>query len=337
TETGERVLLFRAQEARDVVPHALRARGRIVDDVAAYATRFTQDPSFEENVAAADILTFTSSSTVAGFCSALGDARAAAAGKIVACIGPITAETACDAGLHVGALTFGFGGLPFAAILLAFFVPSVILSRVGRARKRKLMDIDKGGARDAWQVLANGGIGTVCAIVAGSGGLVVWFCAFAGAYAAAAADTWGTEIGTLAAGQPRSVLTLRPMPAGLSGGVTLRGTLAEIAGAAWIASIATVGLHFVPYADRILPSSGARLISTIAVAGIAGAVVDSILGATVQELRRCAACDRTCETNPHVCGAPTSLVRGIRGFTNDLVNGAATLTGAVTAFALARG
>src|SRR6202044_93779 len=62
-----------------------------------------------------------------------------------------------------------------------------------------------------------------------------WFVAFAGAYAAATADTWGTEIGTLAAKPPRSILTGKPLATGLSGGVSAPGTAAEVAGSVLIA------------------------------------------------------------------------------------------------------
>ncbi len=227
----------------------------------------------------------------------------------------------------VGTLTFGAGTLGTALLLLAFFISSTLLSRAGKARKRELVDIGKGGARDAAQVLANGGVGTVCAVVwaladRGSGSSL-WFIAFAGAYAAATADTWGTEIGTLAGGAPRSIFTFRPIATGLSGGVTRTGTAAEIAGAVWLA-VATA-----------ISTRTAGIIVPVALGGISGALVDSLLGATLQELRRCPACERTCETNPHLCGTPTTLVRGVRGFSNDLVNLIATLTGATTAWLLA--
>ncbi|GAC1543134.1 MAG: uroporphyrinogen-III C-methyltransferase [Candidatus Velthaea sp.] len=108
TQPGDRVLLFRAQEARDVVPEALRAAGRTLDDVAAYKTRTVLDPNFAEKVAHADIVTFTSSSTVAGFIENIGDVHAALAGKVIACIGPITAGTARDAGMHVDVIADAF-------------------------------------------------------------------------------------------------------------------------------------------------------------------------------------------------------------------------------------
>jgi uroporphyrinogen III methyltransferase/synthase len=101
TKLGDRVLLFRAQEARDVVTGALRAHGRTVDDIAAYATRIVDDPALRERAAAADIVTFTSASTVAGFIQNVNDAAALLATKTVAAIGPITAAAARDRGIRV--------------------------------------------------------------------------------------------------------------------------------------------------------------------------------------------------------------------------------------------
>ncbi|MDE2481781.1 MAG: uroporphyrinogen-III C-methyltransferase [bacterium] len=104
THDGERVLVYRAQEARDVLPQMLEDAGRRAHVVAAYKTIFDVDPEFANKVARADILTFTSASTVHGFVELLGGAeraREAARGKLVACIGPITAEAAEGTGLHV--------------------------------------------------------------------------------------------------------------------------------------------------------------------------------------------------------------------------------------------
>ncbi len=80
SQPGEKILLYRAQEARDVLPERLRAAGREPWIVAAYKTVFTQDAEFAGKVARSDILTFTSSSTVRGFAHNLGgDAHAAKA------------------------------------------------------------------------------------------------------------------------------------------------------------------------------------------------------------------------------------------------------------------
>lgn len=217
-------------------------------------------------------------------------------------------------------MTFGYGGPGGAAVLLGFFVSSTLLSRVGRARKRRIAgDIGKTGPRDAWQVLANGGIATVAIVAGGPLGVA----AFAGAYAAANADTWGTEIGMLARQEPRSILTGRPLGTGISGGVTIVGSLAEVAGALFIAAFAFAGWPAYP-----------PLAVAANVGGIAGALLDSLLGATLQERRWCPACERECENDPHGCGTATIHRRGFAWVRNDGVNLAATAGGALIAAAL---
>jgi uncharacterized protein (TIGR00297 family) len=220
------------------------------------------------------------------------------------------------AAFAIGAIVFGAGGWQAALVLFAFFIPSTLLSRVGKARKRALLDIGKHGPRDAWQVLANGGIAALCVLLALRFGVPLW-AAFAGAFAAASADTWGTEIGTLAAGKPRSILTFAPIEPGLSGGITFAGTLATVGGATCVALVAWLA-HIAPFFP-------------IAAAGIAGAFLDSALGASAQALRHCASCNADCETNPHHCGAATTLRRGFGWMENDAVNFAATLGGAAIA------
>jgi len=103
SNAGDRVLLYRASDARDALPRALEAARRHVTDVAAYKTVVAHDPDFAGKVERADVLTFTSASTVRGFVALLGsnDPVEAARGKCIACIGPITAEAAGAAGFHV--------------------------------------------------------------------------------------------------------------------------------------------------------------------------------------------------------------------------------------------
>jgi uroporphyrinogen III methyltransferase/synthase len=94
-----RVLLPRAAVARQVLPEGLRAAGFAVDVVEAYRTEVAP-PSQQARAAAADAdaVTFTSSSTVTGYLEAVGRE---AVPPVVACIGPITADTARRCGLTV--------------------------------------------------------------------------------------------------------------------------------------------------------------------------------------------------------------------------------------------
>ena len=95
-----RVLVPRAATARDVVPDGLRAKGWDVEAVEAYRTvPVVPSPEDAARAAGADAITFTSSSTVSHFVSA-----GIAVPPVVACIGPITAQTARDAGITVDAV-----------------------------------------------------------------------------------------------------------------------------------------------------------------------------------------------------------------------------------------
>ncbi|MCB1013903.1 MAG: uroporphyrinogen-III synthase, partial [Acidimicrobiales bacterium] len=96
---GGRVLLPRAAVARDVLPDGLRAAGWQVDVVEAYRT-VTASPTAREREAAAtaDVITFTASSTVERYLEVKGDDPVP---PVVACIGPVTADTARAHGLTV--------------------------------------------------------------------------------------------------------------------------------------------------------------------------------------------------------------------------------------------
>jgi uroporphyrinogen-III synthase len=97
---GERpMLLARAAVARDVLPEGLAAKGWRVDVVDAYRTRPAPlDDHRAAALADAEIVTFTSSSTVTNFLATVGRD---AVPPVVAAIGPVTAATAREHGLHV--------------------------------------------------------------------------------------------------------------------------------------------------------------------------------------------------------------------------------------------
>ncbi len=128
---GRRILLPRASVARDVLVAELQAAGAFVDEVAAYRTLpvSSDDAQGREVVRLLQagelhILTFTSSSTVRNFMQWLVSAAPDMAAKlrenapgerlpIIACIGPVTAQTARELGLHprIEATTFTIDGL----------------------------------------------------------------------------------------------------------------------------------------------------------------------------------------------------------------------------------
>ena len=213
-------------------------------------------------------------------------------------------------------------GWNWAILLIAYFGVSSLLSKLGSRRKRTLLSgvVDKTGARDATQVMANGFPFLLCALVVtirpGANDFD-WMTSAAASLAASAADTWATEIGTLVGHSPRSILTWRHMAVGESGGVTFPGWIAAVAGAAFVGGVATLnGLNALAFPFIVL-------------GGIAGALIDSIVGASVQRRSWCDACGQATEMRVHTCGAGTRHIGGFAWLENDGVNLIATMTGAL--------
>ena len=222
----------------------------------------------------------------------------------------------------VGGLVFGLGGLPWATLLLAFFISSSAFSRAFKGRKTLMNEkFAKGSRRDWGQVLANGGLGALLAICQALFPEQDWpWIAFAGGMAAVNADTWATEIGVLSASPPRLVTTGRVVERGTSGGVTALGSLAALAGAVLIGGLAALFSS---------PVNTIALGVAIGIGGLGGTFFDSFLGATIQAIYTCPACQKETERHPyHGCGAQTSLQRGWRWLNNDWVNFACSLAGA---------
>jgi uncharacterized protein (TIGR00297 family) len=211
-------------------------------------------------------------------------------------------------------------GWSWALLLILYFVSSTLLSRLGRQKKHERTTgvLEKPGPRDAQQVMANGFVFFYAAWSAafGIGSPHVWMAIGAGSLAASAADTWATEIGTLVGHPPRSILNGRPLRVGQSGGVSVAGSLASIAGAAFVAAVVAIAGW---------PGS---LVLPVVLGGLAGSVADSFMGATVQQHRWCDACEQGTEMFIHRCGAVTRHVGGLTFIENDAVNLAATAVGA---------
>lgn len=102
---GARVLVPRAETARDALPEGLRARGAAVDVIPVYRTV----PALRNGAALAgeilagriDVVTFTASSTVRYFVESVGREAATSGRFRGAVIGPITAATAREYGIPV--------------------------------------------------------------------------------------------------------------------------------------------------------------------------------------------------------------------------------------------
>lgn len=230
--------------------------------------------------------------------------------------------------LAVGTITAGFGGWTWFAVLAAFFISSSLLTSFKGNQKRQIeKQFSKTRPRDLGQVLANGGLAALLAVMfAASNQRPVFFVVFLGVMATANADTWATELGVLSRGRVWAIWGGRRVARGTSGGVSLLGTLAGLAGALTIGIVGGVG-DFLSQ-DLTLPMRYSILAA--ASGGFLGCLIDSLLGATLQARFKCSWCGQVTEKSNH-CGGSGEIAGGWPWLDNDLVNAISSFLGGVIA------
>lgn len=211
--------------------------------------------------------------------------------------GSLSVDGALATGLLAGVVV-STAGPAWLLPLFVFFLSSVLIGRLlpvaddaGDAKDRQ--------PRDAVQVLCNGGVYGLVALLGGDPVLLLV------TMAVATADTWGSEIGKYIRQPTYDILRGRRVPAGLSGGVSAAGTLGAGAGAVLAAGCG-------PFLLDAYPLTTALAVSSF---GFAGMLLDSVLGAALQARYRGADGRPTDRARP---GSP--LIGGYRWMTNDLVN-----------------
>jgi uncharacterized protein (TIGR00297 family) len=254
---------------------------------------------------------------------------------VVAYLRHSVTATGAVVGAGVGMVIYLSGGGFYWSILMAFFASSSVIGRItgrrgaGADRRRQAESIHaKGGRRDGVQVLANGGLAALMAAAHALSGRPLFMLGYAIAIAAATADTWASEIGVLSSRDPVSILTLKPIPRGTSGGVSPLGLVASTGGALFIGLWFAVGYVVVHGWNEVELMA---MVAAITGGGFLGSLLDSVLGATVQaqywdESRRAHT-----ERRHTSAGNPNRLVKGFHYLTNDAVN---ALSGALAAAAL---
>ena len=173
-------------------------------------------------------------------------------------------------GVLVGVPIYACLGPPGFALLVLFVVGGSSLTRLGYDRKRRSGNAQEhGGRRGARNALANAGVPVLCAVLYASGVSDEFSAAYVAAVGAAFADTAESEVGQLSRRAPRLLTSLRKVPPGTDGAVSLTGTLAGVAAAGLTAALGLIlGLVASP--------AGALL---VALAAYLGTVADSLVGA----------------------------------------------------------
>lgn len=168
------------------------------------------------------------------------------------------------------AITAGLG-LPGLALMIAFFVIGTAATKLGyRVKVARGIAQEKGGARGWRHALANGGVPALLALAAAMAPPPLrdlLALAYAAAVGTAAADTCSSEVGKAYGRRTFLVTTLRPVPPGTEGAVSLEGTLGGFAGALLVGATGVlVGLF------------GWTAAVLVAVAGLLGSLAESVIG-----------------------------------------------------------
>lgn len=183
------------------------------------------------------------------------------------------------AAIILGSSIFVFGGIIPFILMLVFFISSSIISRIAKIKKISLEKIhEKGDARDFIQVIANGGIALICVILFQVTKDIKFLIASAVSFSVSNSDTWASELGVLSKGNTRSILTGKIIEKGVSGGVSLLGTLSAFLGATVIGLSYTIIYIFTFGYDKSI----VKILLLITLLGFLGSILDSILGVTIQ-------------------------------------------------------
>ncbi len=219
---------------------------------------------------------------------------------------------ALPAALLLALILFFAASWQWVAVLSVFFVGGSLSSRLVPAAG------DATG-RNARQVFANGGIAACCAVGYFLTKDTAWVFAFLTSVASSMADTLSSDLGIRGGQQPIDIIYRKPLQKGMSGGITLLGTLAGLGGAILLASMG--GLLF--------PISIWQVF-VVAVLGFLGMVADSVIGSLWQAKYR-----DVSGTMSESEGKGKILIHGIPAITNDAVNFLANALVTATAFLVA--
>lgn len=161
------------------------------------------------------------------------------------------------------------GGIPILTPLLFFFLSGSFLPRLLPPQHQS--DKKSGKARDAAQVIANGSVYTTIALLHALYPQPYYPVLMAIALSTATSDTWASDIGLGIPSATINISNFRRISPGVSGGISLTGTIGGLAGALSIALI----YYFIIQQN---------LLHTIYItaAGFAGMIIDSLLGSKLQ-------------------------------------------------------
>ena len=196
-----------------------------------------------------------------------------------------------------------FGNMGFY-VLISFFVGSLITDKIKKRKKRVDTITKKDGTRDIIQVIANGIVPMFMAVMYDVTGEVAFLIAYVASFAEAFADTVASGLGVFSKGT-FDLFKMRKCECGISGGMSVIGTLSSLVAAALI--------------SLYLANLSWGYVLVAAASAFLGVIFDSFLGSVFQIKFKCTECGKITERYTH-CDKPTKQIAGFAFFDNDVVN-----------------
>ena len=216
--------------------------------------------------------------------------------------------------LFISSLFIWLGYIELLLIQYYMFASSSFITNYKKDKKKEFEKVvSKSGPRDYIQAFCNLGVGLICMLLYFiSKHNPVFLAAFIGSVAAANADSWASEIGGLSKTQPVLITNFKKTEKGISGGITLLGTLGGIAGAFFIVFLSVLTFIFIKIGSYRI-NELLFYVSFIAV--IMGFLLDSYIGACFQALYRHHTSNNITESETN-----NDLIKGYAWLNNDMVN-----------------
>ena len=207
----------------------------------------------------------------------------------------------------------------------SFFVGAIIVDKIKNKAKKPSRDDseDHEDCRNYMQVLANGMVAFVASTAFAITESRIFIVPFVASLAEAFSDTVASGIGAFAT-KTYDPFKRQKCDSGLSGGMSLEGTLASLVGACLISFIA-YAIGFFGY--------GIKEFLIVTACAFFGALLDSFLGSLLQVKYKCVVCGKITEREEH-CSLPSEKHSGVSSVDNDVVNILSCAFSAVLATAL---
>ncbi len=222
-------------------------------------------------------------------------------------------------------LSVYFIGNSMTAAISALYVISAAVSIITVRIYNKRYGEKEKLARTAKQILANSGVALLACLLYHVTKLPVFTYAAFAVVTEEFADSMASDIGRLSKGKHVDIIGFKPLPAGISGGVSWLGTLSAL--------IACAVALVIPFAFGVVNWLAYVILVLVCFVGV---FIDSALGSRLQVLYRCAVCENLTEKTEH-CETPTEYFKGVKRIDNSTVNflsGVATALITVCVFSL---